>query len=77
MDINRIGESPNRDALKHLRRHRVLLARRANEFALTIMDLRIELETLDEEMNAKVDELVEVDRGIRALDVELAGRHDG
>jgi hypothetical protein len=34
------------------------------------------LETLDEEKMAKVHQLGEVDRGIRALDVQLAGRHD-
>jgi hypothetical protein len=77
MDESKIAEPINSDALVHLRAHRVLLARRINEIALRMVDLRTELETLDEEMKAKAHELVEVDRGIRALDVELAGRHDG
>ena len=67
MDENKIAESTNSDALLHLRAHRVLLARRINEIALKIVDLRTELETLDEEMKAKAHQLEEVDRGIRAL----------
>lgn len=55
--------------LLHLRAHRVLLARRINEIALRIVDLRTELESLDEEMKAKVHQLEQVDRGIRALRV--------
>jgi hypothetical protein len=76
MDESKIAEPTNSDALSHLRAHRVLLARRINEITLRMVDLRIELEALDEEMKAKVHQLVEVDRGIRALDVDLAGRHD-
>ena len=67
MDERKIAESTNSDALLHLRAHRVLLARRVNEIALKIVDLRTELETLDEEMKAKAHQLKEVDRGIRAL----------
>ena len=67
MDERKIAESTNSDALVHLRAHRVLLARRINEIALKIVDLRTELETLDEEMKAKAHELEDVDRGIRAL----------
>ena len=70
MDEHKIAESTNSDALLHLRAHRVLLARRINEIALKIVDLRIELETLDEEMKAKAHQLEEVDRGIRALRVD-------
>jgi hypothetical protein len=77
MDENKIEESTNSDALSHLRANRVLLARRVNGIALKIFDLRTELETLDEEMRAKAHQLKEVDRGIRALGVELAGRRDG
>ena len=92
MDENKIEESTNSDALSHLRANRVLLARRVNGIALKIIDLRTELETLDEEMKAKAHQLQQVDRGIRALGAdnlsarrtgrladnrELAGRHDG
>jgi hypothetical protein len=43
-----------------------------------IVDLRTELETLDEEMMAKAHQLGEVDRGIRALGVDnLGARHAG
>ena len=77
MDENKIAESTNDDALLHLRANRVLLARRVNGIALKIIDLRAELETLDEEMKAKAHQLEEVDRGIRAMNVELGGRHDG
>ena len=77
MDENKIEESTNSDALSHLRANRVLLARRVNGIALKIINLETELETLDEEMKAKAHRLEEVDRGIRALGVELAGRHDG
>ena len=67
MDERKIAESTNRDALLHLRANRVLLARRINEIARKMVDLRIELETLDEEMKAKAHQLKELDRGIRAL----------
>jgi hypothetical protein len=67
MDERKIAESTNSDALLHLRATRVSLARRINEIASKMVDLRIELETLDEEMKAKADQLEEVDRGIRAL----------
>jgi hypothetical protein len=77
MDERKIPSPTNSDALLHLRAHRVLLARRINEIALIMVDLSTELETLAEEMKAKVHHVEEVDRGIRALDVELAGRHDG
>jgi hypothetical protein len=92
MDENKIAESTNSAALPHLRAIRVLLARRVNEIAIRMVDLRTELETLDEEMRAKAHQLEEVDRGIRALVAdnlgarrtgrladsnELAGRHDG
>jgi hypothetical protein len=71
MDERKIAESTNSDALLHLRANRVLLfSRRINEIALKMVDLRTELETLDEEMTAKVHQLEEVDRGIRALGVE-------
>jgi hypothetical protein len=53
--------------LLHLRARRVLLARRINTIALKMVDLRTELETLDEEMKTKAPQLAEVDRGIRAL----------
>jgi uncharacterized coiled-coil DUF342 family protein len=43
------------------------LARRINEIAARIVDLRTELETLDEEIKAKVHQLEEVDRGIGAV----------
>jgi hypothetical protein len=77
MDENKIAESTNSDALFHLRANHVLLARRINEISLKIIDLRTELETLEQEMKAKAHQLGEVERGIRALNVELAGRHDG
>ena len=78
MDEHKIAESTNSDALLHLRANRVLLARRINEIALKMVDLRTELETLDEEMAAKVHQLEEVDRGIRALGVDnLSARHAG
>jgi hypothetical protein len=67
MDERKIADSTNSDALFHLRAHRALLARRINEIAVRIVDLRTALETLDQEMKAKVDQLAEVDRGIRAL----------
>jgi predicted nucleic acid-binding Zn-ribbon protein len=67
MDERKIAESTNSDALLHLRAHRVLLGRRINEIARKMVDLRIELETLDEEMKAKAHQLKELDRGIRAL----------
>jgi predicted nucleic acid-binding Zn-ribbon protein len=67
MDEPKIAESTNSDALLHLRANRVLLARRINEIARKMVDLRIELETLDEEMKAKAHQLKELDRGIRAL----------
>jgi hypothetical protein len=70
MDEHKIAESTNSDALLHLRAYRVLLARRTNEIALRIMDLRTELQTLDEEMKANAHRLEEVDRGIRALSVD-------
>ena len=78
MDERKIAESTNSDALSHLRAHRVMLARRINEIALKMVDLRTELETLDEEMKAKVHQLKEVDRGIRALGVDnLSADHTG
>ncbi len=67
MDERKIAESTNSDALLHLRANRVLLARRINEIARKMVDLRTELETLDEEMKAKAHQLKELDRGIRAL----------
>jgi hypothetical protein len=67
MEERKIAESTNSGALLHLRANRVLLARRVNEIALRMVDLRTELETLDEEMKAKAHQLEEVDRGIRAL----------
>ena len=67
MEERKIAESTNSDALSHLRAHRVLLARRINEITFKMLDLTIELETLDEEMKAKAHELEDVDRGIRAL----------
>jgi predicted nucleic acid-binding Zn-ribbon protein len=67
MDESKIAESTNSDALLHLRAHRILLARRINEIARRMVDLRTELETLDEEIKAKAHEREEVDRGIRAL----------
>ena len=78
MDERKIAESTNSDALLHLRANRVLLARRINEIALRMIDLRTELETLDEEMQAKAHQLEEVERGIRALGVDnLSARHAG
>jgi len=54
------------------------LARRINEIALKMVNLRTELETLDEEMEAKAHQLEEVDRGIHALRVDkLSARHAG
>jgi hypothetical protein len=70
MDEHKIAESTNSDGLLHLRAYRVLLARRINEIALKMVNLRTELETLDEEMEAKAHQLEEVDRGIRALRVD-------
>lgn len=67
MDERKIAESTNSDALVHLRANRVLLARRVNEIARKMVDLRTELEMLDEEMKAKAQQLKELDRGIRAL----------
>ena len=64
MDKHKIAEPTNSDALFRLRANRVLLARRVNGIALKIIDLRTELETLDEEMKAKAHRLAEVDRGI-------------
>jgi hypothetical protein len=86
MDENKIAESTNSDALLHLRANRVLLARRINEIAFKIIDLRTELETLDQdelerldqEMKAKARQLEEVEQGIRALSVDkLSARHAG
>ena len=92
MNENKIAKSTSRDALRHLRANRVLLARRVNGIALKIIDLRAELETLDEEMKAKAHQLEQFDRGIRTLGAdnlsarrtgrladsrELAGRRDG
>jgi hypothetical protein len=78
MDERKVAGSTNSDALLHLRAHRVLLARRINEIARKMVDLRTELETLDEEMKAKAHQLEEVDRGIRALGVDnLSARHAG
>jgi hypothetical protein len=62
MDECKIAESTNSVALSQLRANRVLLARRINEIAVRMLDLRIELETLDEEMKAEVHQLREVDR---------------
>ena len=70
MEKSKSAESTNMVALSQLRAHRVLLARRINEIALRIVDLRTELETVDEEMKAKAHQLAEVDRGIRALDAD-------
>jgi hypothetical protein len=67
MEEHKIAESSNSDALLHLRANRILLARRINEIALRMVDLRTELETLHEEMKAKAHQLEQVDRGIRAL----------
>jgi hypothetical protein len=78
MDDRKIAESTNSDALSHVRANRVLLACRVNEIALRMVDLRTELETLDEEIKAKVHELHEADRGIRALRVDnLSARRAG
>jgi hypothetical protein len=76
MDEYKIAEPTHSDALLHLHANRVLLARRVNGIALKILDLETELETLDEEIKAKVRRLEEVDRAVRDLGVELAGRHD-
>jgi hypothetical protein len=67
MDESEIADSTNSDAPFHLRAHRALLARRINEIAVRIVDFRTELETLDEEIKAKVHQLEEVDRGIGAV----------
>jgi len=78
MSENKIAKSTIRDALLHLRANRVLLARRVNGIALKIIDLRTELETLDEEMKAKAHQLQQVDRGIRALGADnLSARRTG
>jgi hypothetical protein len=68
MDESKIAGSTDSDALPHLHANRVLLAYRINEIAHRMVDLRTELETLDEEMKAKAHQLEEVDRGIRAVD---------
>jgi hypothetical protein len=67
MGENKIAPSNNSGAAPHLRAHRIRLARQVNQIAFKIIDLRVELETLDEEMRAKAHQLEEVDRGIRAL----------
>src|SRR5262249_11956611 len=78
MDENKIAESTNDDALLHLRANRVLLARRINQIALKIIDLETEMETLDQEMEARARQLAEVERGIGALSVDkLSARHAG
>jgi hypothetical protein len=74
MDERKIAKSINSVPLSRLRANRILLARRVNEIAFKILDLRTELGTLDEEMKAKAHQLEEVDRGIRALDVETSAR---
>jgi hypothetical protein len=71
MDERKLVMSTSSEALLHLRTHRVQLARCINEIALRMVDLRIELETLDEEIVAKVQQLNDVDRGIRALGGDL------
>jgi hypothetical protein len=90
MDERKIAESTNsdallhlrakrillaRDALLHLRANRILLARRINEIALKMLDLRTELETLDDEMKAEAHQLKGVDRGIRAWVLITSARH--
>lgn len=55
------------EALSHLRANRLVLARRINEIARRMRDLRTELKTLDEEMKAKAHQLDEVERGMHVL----------
>lgn len=61
------------EALSHLRANRFVLARQINEIARKMSDLRIELKTLDEEMQAKAHQLDEVERGIRVLGADNIG----
>jgi hypothetical protein len=70
MEEGKIGESSSTDALSYLRANRVVLARRVNEISRKIVDLRTELEMLDEELKAKAQQLEEVERGIRALSAD-------
>ncbi|OBG60351.1 hypothetical protein [Mycobacterium sp. E3339] len=67
MKDRKTPESADLDALSHLRAHRVLVARRINEIALQIAELRTEVEALDKEIRSKVQQLEEVDRGISVL----------
>jgi chromosome segregation ATPase len=52
--------------LTHLRANRTILARRINEIACRMDDLRSELKTLAEEMKAKAHQLDEVERVLGA-----------
>ncbi len=58
----RRGELTESKNLSHLRANRIILARRINEIACRMVDLRTELKTLDEEMKTKAHQLHEVER---------------
>ena len=60
-------DSTGDQALSHLRANRFVLARRINEIAGRMVQLRTELKMLTEEMKAKVQQLDEVEHGIRML----------
>ena len=61
----KIGDSTGNQALSNLRANRILLARRINEIAGRMVQLRTELKMLTEEMKAKVQQLDEVEHLIR------------
>jgi hypothetical protein len=63
----KFGDSTGNRAISHLRANRITLARRINEIAGRMVHLKTELEMLDDEMKAKLQQLNEVECGIRVL----------
>lgn len=71
----KFGDSTGNQAFSRLRANRIVLARRINEIAGRMAQLKTELKMLTEEMQAKVQQLDEVEHGIRTLgaDKRFAG----
>ena len=63
----KFGDSTGNGALSHLRADRAVLAHRINEIAGRMGQLKTELKMLTEEMQAKVEQLDELNHGIRML----------
>ena len=63
----KFGDSTGNGALSQLRANRIVLAHRINEIAGRMGQLKTELKTLTEEMKAKVQQLDEIEHGIRML----------